>query len=107
MNSTRAATEFGAGLRGILQQGIPVLGDDLPIELLATTQMRGTPKFPGVFGIAQQRAHGIGEAFNILRIDQRAGVAQYFRNPASVRPYDWSRAGHGFGIHETKWLLEN
>ena len=90
-----------------MQQGIPALGDDLPIEHFAAALMCGSPQFGRVLRIAQQHAHGICETFDVIRINQEAGLCQYLGDPASSRSDDRSRTGHRFGIDQTKGLLEN
>jgi hypothetical protein len=105
--STRASIEFAPGSQAAVQQRIPALGYDLPIEYFVAALKSGTPKFRPVFGIAEQHAHRICEAFDIFWINQQAGVSQYFRYSASSRSDDWSRASHRFDIHQTKWLLKD
>jgi hypothetical protein len=57
-----------------LQQGIPALRDDLPIESFAASLMGSTTEIARVLGVCQQRAHGICEAFDVFGINQDAGV---------------------------------
>jgi hypothetical protein len=105
--STRASIGFRAGLHGAVQQGVPALGDDLPIEYFAAALICSPSKFDSVLWISEQHRHRIRENADVLGIDQKAGVAQYLRDPAAFRSDDWSGTGHGLGVHQAKRLLKN
>lgn len=54
----------------------------------------------------EELREGVREIFCMFWVNNGASVAEDFGNASAIGANDWSGAGHGFGVHEAKGLLE-